>query len=160
MSLNTLDLYKIISPFQKSDIFKGVFACDNLPKTFSVPAAFVVNLSKEYEQGSHWIGIFISKNRVAEYFDSFGFSPRGSHILSFIKTHSRKLIFNKKQIQHIVSIKCGKFVALFILCKLLDKDFESIINRFSYNLSVNEIVLENIFKYFNECRRTLIYKTF
>lgn len=158
MALTNIDIYHLIDPFQKSGIFKGVFPCDRLPKRFSLPAAFVVNLSGHNSRGSHWIGLFINKNRDAEYFDSFGFPPSQKNILSFLKAHCKKITFNKKQIQHIVSSKCGKFVILFILCKMYDKNVEEILKKFSTNLSVNEVVIEHIFNYFTQLRKNIIFK--
>lgn len=159
MALTNLDITNIIDPFQKNGIFKGVFASDNLPKTFSLPAAFVVNLSHHNTIGSHWIGLYIDSNRVAEYFDSFGFPPLQKDIKKFVKLHSKSFYYSKKQIQHIASNKCGKFVILFILAKMYKKDFGEILERFSSNLGVNEIVIEDLMKYFKQCRRGIIYKT-
>lgn len=159
MALTTLDINQLIDPFKKMKVFKGVFACDNLPALISLPAAFVINLSPKNSRGSHWIGLFINVNGVADYFDSFGFPPNEPNIKSFIKKHSKKLITNKKQIQHLASNKCGKFVILFILSKMYNNDFDEILSRFSNNLSVNDILIEDILKYFNDKRREQIYKT-
>lgn len=148
----------MIDPFQKSGIFKGVFACDQLPHNFTLPAAFVVNLSNHSSRGSHWIGIFIDSEQKTEYFDSFGFPPSQRDIIDFIKKHSKTLRYNTKQIQHIVSNKCGKFVILFILCKMHNKNVENIFQKFSSNLSVNEIIIENIINYFNQLRTDIIFK--
>lgn len=90
MALTTSDILQIIDPFQKCNIFKGVFPCDELPKNFTLPAAFVINLSKHNSRGSHWVGLFIDKQRNAEYFDSFGFQPNQSEIIQFIKLKSKK----------------------------------------------------------------------
>lgn len=152
MALTNLDILHIIDPFQKSGIFKGVFPCDELPKKFTLPAAFVINLSKHNSRGSHWIGLFINKDRKAEYFDSFGFQPNQSEIIRFIKLNSKEYSFNNKQIQHISSNKCGKFVILFILAKMYNKNFGEILEKFSSNLGVNEVVIENLFHYFTQLR--------
>lgn len=101
MALTNIDVLHLINPFQRCDIFKGVYACDMLPKKISLPAAFIVNLSPHNSRGSHWIGIFIDDKREAYYFDSFGFAPTETNILKFIKSHSKRLNFNAKQYQHI-----------------------------------------------------------
>lgn len=156
MALTTLDILKLIAPFKRSDIFKGVFACDSLPSSFSLPAAFVINLSGHTSRGSHWVGLFISKSRSGEYFDSFGFPPKQIDIINFIRKHCRNFKFNDKQIQHVSSNKCGKFVCLFILSMMCNMDFHDVLSMFSLNLSVNEIVIENTINYFIERRRHLI----
>lgn len=160
MALTTVDINHLIEPFEKLGIFKGVFACDNLPNFITLPAAFVINLSKKNSNGSHWVGLFIDCEGFAEYFDSFGFPPLEKNIAYYIRRHSQKMRYNKKQLQHLVSNKCGKNVILFILCKMYNKNFDEILARFSNNLGVNEIIIENIMKYFNEKRRELIYKTY
>lgn len=153
MALTSVDIATFIEPFNKKPyIFKGVFACDNLPKSFTLPAAFVINLSRHDSRGSHWIGLFISENRIAQYFDSFGFQPMQKDIVLFIRINSHRLEYNKKQIQHISSVKCGKFVIFLILLKMFDKDVRMVLDKFSCNLTVNEIIIENIFNYFKQKR--------
>lgn len=158
MALSTLDIIDLIEPFKTSSIFKGVFPCDELPKYFTLPATFVINLSKHNSRGTHWVGLYISSEKIAEYFDSFGLPPTQVDIIKFIERNSRHFFYNKKQIQHLASIKCGKYVILFILCKIFDKNFNEIIDRFSNNLQVNEIIIENIFKYFNDKKKEIILK--
>lgn len=127
-----------------------------LPNRFSLPAAFVVNLSPHGSRGSHWIALHIDTKKNAEYFDSFGFGPTQGNILHFIKTHSKRLQFNRKQFQHIISNKCGKFAILFILCKMYDKNVNDVFEKFSSNLSINDLVIENLFNYFRELRKSII----
>lgn len=158
MALTTLDINRLIEPFKRMKIFKGIFACDTLPNSITLPAAFVINLSPKHSRGSHWVGLFIDSKRVAHYFDSFGFSPYEPNIIFYIKKHAKVVKFNKKQIQHLGSNKCGKFVILFVLCKMYNNDFDEILRRFSINLGVNEIVIENILKYFEDKRRGEILK--
>lgn len=153
MALTNIDISHLINPFQRCNIFKGVYASDMLPKNFSLPAAFVVNLSSHTSRGSHWIGIFFDYNKTAHYFDSFGFSPTETNILKFINSHSIAWDFNKKQYQHIISNSCGKFVVLFILCRMYEKDVDEVFEKFSTNLFVNELVIEKLFNYFKELRK-------
>lgn len=159
MALTTLDIRNMIEPFQRLGIFKGVFPCDGLPEKFSLPAGFIINLSKHDSRGSHWVALYIDRYRIAHYFDSFGFPPQQGEIIRFINRHSKKLNFNKKQIQHIISDKCGKFAVLFILAKMYNKCVEEIMEKFSSNLRVNDVVIENIFNYFNQIRKSRIYIT-
>lgn len=157
MALTNIDIRNMIEPFQIFGIFKGVFPCDTLPTQFTLPAAFVINLSGHDSRGSHWVGLFIDCNNEAEYFDSFGFPPLQNHIQYFIHSYSKTLTFNSKQFQHIVSNKCGKYVILFILCKMYGKNVDEVFEKFSSNLAVNEIVIENLFKYFSQLRKNIIY---
>ena len=160
MAFTSVDIRNIILPFQIHGIFKGVFPCDLLPKKFTLPAAFIINLSEHDSLGSHWVGLYIDRNHEAEYFDSFGFPPIQNHIQHFIRKYSRNLTFNSKQLQHIVSNKCGKYVILFILCKMYGKSPIEVFEKFSSNLIVNEIVIESQFKYFTQLRKNILYNLY
>lgn len=138
--INGQEIEAMIAPFQKDSAFKGVFPCDRLPKKLNLPAALVNNLSPSNNGGSHWVGLFINKQGGA-YFDSYGYPPSNPYINYFIRMHSKKLAFNRKQLQHLSSRKCGKFVCVFVLSQMYDYDFGQITERLSSNLRVNDLVL-------------------
>lgn len=150
MALSTLDIVRYMEPFKYKKIFRGVFASDSLPHKVNLPSAFIINTSPRRQLEGHWVGLYLNRNGVAEYFDSFGFPPQQRDILNFIKHHSRKLIYNKKQIQHLSSNKCGKFAIVFILIKLFKRSVLELVDRFSLNLMVNDLILERIFSHLNK----------
>lgn len=78
--MDTLSIIQFIRPYQQKNIFKGVFPCDALPNRFSLPAIFVVNLSKHNECGSHWVSVYINEYGIAYYFDSYGLVIRNRFI--------------------------------------------------------------------------------
>lgn len=136
-----------IKPFQKRNIFKGVFPCDSLPNHFTLPAIFVINLSPHTEGGSHWVATYISVKRVAFYFDSFGLPVRNTYIYHFLKNHAIRITYNKQQLQHITSTKCGKFCCTFAIAILKNCSISSFMAKFCKNLFVNDIVIENMHNY-------------
>lgn len=146
--MDTTDLYNYLLPFQKNGTFKGVYASDALPTRCVLPAAFAINLSPKRERGTHWVGLYIDEKGAAEYFDSYGFAPDNPNILRFLRMHSINLSYNKR---HLSSVKCGKFVCIFIISKMYRKSFEELLDKLSNNLSVNDLVIENIFKYLKTC---------
>lgn len=148
MALSTTDIINYMRPFQKKNVFVGVFPCDCLPRKVRLPAAFIINSSPKKSLKGHWLGLYIGENGTAEYFDSFGFPPKQKEIQQFIRLHAKRLVFNNKQIQHLSSVKCGKFVIVFMIVKLFKKPFKQLIQKFSSNLMVNDILIENIFNYF------------
>lgn len=150
--MNTMEIIEFIEPFKKKT-FKGVFASDDLPFNVKLPACFVINLSRKTESGSHWVALFINIYGHAYYFDSFGIPPRNKEIIFFIRSHAKKFDFNKKQIQHISSSKCGKFCCAFIVATLLNKKIKNFMNTFSSNLYVNEIVIEKLYEYLKLCNK-------
>lgn len=145
--MDTFTINKVINPHQKNSIFKGVYPCDSLPKKFSLPSIFIVNLSPHSEPGSHWISIYIASNGHAFYFDSFGIPIRNIYIHQFLKKHSKRVTYNRQQLQHIMSNKCGKFCCVFAITILKKCTIPSFINKFSKNLYVNDIVIENMYNY-------------
>lgn len=145
--MDTFSIIRTIKPHQRQNIFKGVYPCDLLPVRFSLPAIFVINLSPHNEGGSHWVSIFISSNRIAFYFDSFGFGVKNTYIIRFLKKHSRKVDYNKHQLQHIRSIKCGQFCCVFAISILKNCTISSFMSKFSKNLFVNDFVIENMYNY-------------
>ena len=77
------EIENLIYPLNHNNIFKGVFSSNNLPskKNFTIPAAFIINLSPSHEPGSHWVGIYINKKRIGYYFDSYGYLPKIKSII-------------------------------------------------------------------------------
>ena len=55
--------------FKNVKRFNGVFSRNNLPKLKS--GAYVIDLDHSENTGTHWIIVFVRKNKVV-YFDSFG----------------------------------------------------------------------------------------
>lgn len=154
--MNSLTIQEFVKPFQRGTVFKGVFACDRLPKMTSLPALFVINLSPSSQPGSHWISLHIDEKGSAFYFDSFGMPPSNPDILRFIKMHSNKLIFNQKQLQHLSSIKCGRFACVFVISLLRGNGFKQIADKFSENLKVNDIIIEGLYNYYDVTRKNLL----
>lgn len=146
--MDTISIREYIKRFQRQNIFKGVFPCDSLPHRFSLPAAFVINLSPHNEPGTHWVALYIAETGVGFYFDSFGMKPANRHIISFIRMHTKKTIYNKKQIQHITSNKCGRFCCIFTVSVLKKCSINSFIERFGVNLYVNNIIVENMYNFY------------
>lgn len=145
--MDTISIREYIKPYQQQGIFKGVFPCDCLPTSFRLPAAFVINLSPHDEPGTHWVGLYISESGHAFYFDSFGLKPSNFHISAFLRIHAKNISFNKKQLQHISSNKCGRFCCVFIVLVLKNCSIISFLSRFGVNLYVNDITIENMYNY-------------
>lgn len=145
--MDTLSIICKVAPYQKRNIFKGVFPCDSLPHRFNLPAIFVINLSPHYEAGTHWVAVYISSNRYAFYFDSFGLPIKNRFIQTFLEKNSVHIKHNKMQLQHIISNKCGKYCCVFVITILKNCSISSFVNKFSNNLFINEIVIENLYNY-------------
>ena len=81
--------------YQNEPRFNGVFSRNNLPKTIK-DGAYVINLDKYADLGTHWIALFCNRNEVF-YFDRFGVE----HVLEEIK----KIVRNKNIITNIFRVQ-------------------------------------------------------
>lgn len=154
--MNTTTIRQFVAPFQRAGLFKGVFASNQLPEVFSLPAVFIINLSPSTQPGTHWVAMRIDSLGVAYYFDSFGIPPQNKNILRFLRMHAKKTTYNKRQLQHLSSIKCGRFACVFAVAALRKHDLNLVFDRFSNNLRINDIVVECLFSYLDVIRKGII----
>lgn len=145
--MNTFQLMDFMQFYNINKIFKGVFACDKLPVSFSLPAAFIVNLSPSSSEGSHWIAIYIDKFKQCEYFDSFGLKLNDDTIIKFMEKHGKRIHNSNIQLQHLSSIKCGKFAAVYAVFRMRNKTLSDFLQLFCKNLLINDKLIENFYNY-------------
>ena len=106
-----------------SSSFRGTFSIDKIPMFKEKNFSIIVNLSKENEKGTHFIGISLLKN-VIVYFDSYGVETINLTIEEYLKKYRKKIIHSNIQLQHLLSSHCGFFCISCILCleKIILKD--------------------------------------
>ena len=97
-----LTSFEIQTHYQKEPKFNGVYSRDNLPRTKD--GAYVINLYKYSDVGTHWVGLYVSKasskevsNNNVTYFDSFGVEQIPKEIKAFI--NNKNLAANTFRIQ-------------------------------------------------------------
>ena len=97
-----LTSFEIQTHYQKEPKFNGVYSRDNLPRTND--GAYVINLYKYSDVGTHWVGLYVSKasskevsNNNVTYFDSFGVEQIPKEIKAFI--NNKNLAANTFRIQ-------------------------------------------------------------
>lgn len=100
--------------------FEGVYALDRLPRyyIFNRPALVVCNTAYSGSGGEHWVAFFLHRGGV-QFFDSYGFAPKGQHMTDFINLNSssRGAECNTVQLQSLNSSTCGKYAATFLYCR-------------------------------------------
>ena len=129
--------------------FIGVFAQNELDeiKIEKFPVSLVVNFDMSNKNGSHWIAIQISNNRI-EIFDSLGFDKtkyrKYSHIRKFLSKfrNSHKIIFSP-QLQPSKSNLCG-FYCIFYFIYRSTHSFNSCVSYFK-NIKTNDSQLLHYF---------------
>ena len=103
MALHPLTNFEIQKYYQNQPRFNGVYSKDNLPKIND--GAYVINLDKYSDIGTHWVALYVNNNDVT-YFDSSGVE----HILKEMKKfidRSLSIATNIFRIQAYDSIMCG-----------------------------------------------------
>ena len=83
--------------------FRGVYAIDEIEliKTVSYPSSFVINLNPSYKPGSHWVAVYLEKNGVGEYFDSFARYPPHEDVIFYARM---------QQDGNTIICKCKNFI--------------------------------------------------
>ena len=114
--------------YQNEPRFNGVYSRDN--PTEIKNAAYVINLDKYSDIGTHWVAFYVKKNNVT-YFDCFG--------VELIPKAFKALIENKNirtnifRIQAYDSIICGYICIGFIDFMFKGKTLTEYTNIFSPN---------------------------
>lgn len=107
--LTTLDLMKICHRHPNlKHVNCGVYARDeiiHLEIPFR-PCHIIVNLSPSYEEGSHWISIFLNRDFSGELVDSLALTPHPD-VLTFLKRHCTSCVTNAFRLQSLLSATCG-----------------------------------------------------
>ena len=144
---------------QSKPRFNGVYSRDNLPKTKD--GAFVINLDKYADVGTHWVALYVSKaspkdvnDNNATYFDSFGVEHIPKEIKAFINRpsssalHKKNVTTNIFRIQACDSIMCCYFWIGFIDFMLAGKKLTFYTNLFSpYDFKKKDNIILSYFKY-------------
>lgn len=95
--------------------FKGTFPRDMLPRPKTFPFSAVCNLDTSTESGSHWVALYIGKDGIGYYMDSYGRPPITDDILTFLDTNCRNgWAYSPLILQSIDSSVCGYYAVLFI----------------------------------------------
>jgi hypothetical protein len=109
--MNTIQIDKLLKAC-KLPLYRGVYASDQIP---SRTGCYVINLDPHDQAGSHWVSMYISADRsYGEYFDSFGRPPDG-RLKAYMDKHCKRWIFNRQQLQSVVSVYCGFYCIAYIV---------------------------------------------
>jgi hypothetical protein len=135
--LNTHQIDRILKRKVKKN-YLGTFSSNHLPHETGI---FVSNTDPCNRDGTHWIAIYISEDRRrGEYFDSFGRAPN-ELFTDYMSSHCRHWIYNKRQLQSIVSKSCGYYCVLYCICRSRGRDLTSFVNSFSNDTGFNDVLI-------------------
>ena len=112
---------------------------------------FIYNLEPSYMNGSHWVATYV-KDRVINYFDSFGMPPF-REIVNHAKEWNLTLLHQNRQIQNLYTTTCGYFCLYFLneMNKRKGKgssgeDYFNLLQVFIADANKNEKFIEKYFK--------------
>ena len=123
-----LTTFEIQKHYQIQPRFNGVYSRNNLKKIKD--GAYVVNLDKYSDNGTHWITLYIQNNDVT-YFDVFRVEHIPKEIIAFIG--NRNIKTNIFRIQAYDSIMSEYFCIALIDFMLAGKTLTEFTNHFSPN---------------------------
>lgn len=141
--MNTDELFNLLHKRCKGMLL-GVFARDELPNKLPPkrPLLVICNTDPKSKPGRHWIAMYFGKNCYGEYFDSFGQEP-----LPSFENYLNKFCCNWKQsdkcLQSVLSSFCGHYCVFFCLFKYLGYNMNSILNCFSNDTTLNDVIVHN-----------------
>jgi len=140
--MNSNDIIRIImSNKRASRMFKGVYPRDKLPTKIDKRSrrVYIINTDSSDKKGEHWVAVNFNPNGIAEYFDSFGFSPTHSEIKEFITNNSRSWVYNRRLLQNLISSYCGFYVVYFVFMKSRGASLHQLLGVFdAHNLQAND----------------------
>ena len=125
-----MNTYQINEQFKNYKCYVGTFACDQMPllRIRKRPFALIMNTDPISEPGQHWVALFVTKNKTAEYFDSYGLSPLNPEVYQFLNHNNvNSLAYNTNQIQGINTTTCGAYCVLFLKLRCQNISFQEII---------------------------------
>ena len=96
--------------------------------------------------GSHWVATYV-KDRVINYFDSFGMPPF-QEMVDHAKRKNLTLLHQNKQIQNLYTTTCGYFCLYFLKEMRKNGDYFDLLQVFTGNFDTNknEKFIENYFR--------------
>ena len=129
--------------FKNEPRFVGVFSKNTLPDKTD-EGAYVINLEDDTKAGSHWVALFIKKDKCI-YFDSFGIEYFPKEVEVFVKDLS-EIDRNIFRIQSNKSIMCGYYCIKFIEYMFAGKKLHDFTILFSPNdFNKNDEIIKKMF---------------
>lgn len=123
-------------------MYRGVYACDRMPAGGGL---MVVNLDPRHKPGSHWVGVYTTRDGKGEYFDTFGRPPVGV-IKKYLNNNCSVWNYNKKQLQSAVSKYCGHYCVLYCILRGRGVDVNRFASYFTRDTGLNDLIASKMLK--------------
>ena len=131
-------------------VFLGVYAEDQLPHIDQRPFAAIVNTDPSQLPGTHWIAIYLSRDKPGEYFDSFGEYP-DTPVVDYLNRESpRGWMYNTRKLQGQFSTLCGAYCVQYLEARHESKDpFSTILYKLFPKKNNDVIVQQRMQEHYN-----------
>ena len=143
--MDSLDIAQILKTDRYTKhYFRGVFPSDRLPRQYLPrPSALVVNTDPSTKPGQHWIAIYVTRNGVGEYFDSYGLPPVLPALSGFLTRNASAVHYNPYRLQGPLTAVCGQYCLFFLLHRCRDISMNKILHFFTEDTSDNDFLVND-----------------
>ena len=121
-------------------IYRGIYACDQLPNSVMRPSVIVVNTDPASRPGHHYICMYFDEDGHGEFFDSFGMLPKRV-FKRYMDRHCDAWTFNKKQMQSLVSRFCGHYCIWYCIMKFRKAALNDLVRLMSKDTGLNDFLV-------------------
>jgi hypothetical protein len=148
--MNTFQINHALRNKLGSDIFRGTFALNQAPLSYTLnpPFGMIINTEPVTEEGDHWIALYHEQiESPFEIFDSRGFSEDHRYIHHILKSlRIDQYTMNRFPLQSVCSSVCGEYCLFFLYCRAaLGMSYAHFLTFFSEkNLFANDHFIYNI----------------
>ena len=111
-------------------------------KDIQTRSAYIVNVDTRDKQSSHWLSIFVEKDRC-EVFDSYGLPLHWyklSPLVTWVFKHYQDVSSNVGQLQVTDSNTCGHYALFFLVTRVEENRWRALFNLL--NISVMLIMIK------------------
>jgi hypothetical protein len=123
----------------------GVYAADEIPTVWSKPAAIIANTDDHTKSGTHWVAMYVGRDGIGHYFDSYGLPPINPHHLKRLRRNCKIILYNPQQFQSNTSDVCGQFCVMFTHLMCTGFGMHKLRDIFSNDLSRNDKIARDYY---------------
>ena len=122
----------------------GVYARDRMPVKVQTPSGIIVNTDPHTKPGTHWVAIYINRDRVGEFFDSYGSQPQDQFV-TYLQRQCIQFRYSRRMLQDISSHVCGQYCVLFLYYRSLGVSMDKFLELFTDDTKINDTVVDRLF---------------
>lgn len=126
--------------------FLGVYSRDNLPIPEEYPFSLICNTDLQFEDGTHWIAIYVDSDGKGTYFDSYAMPPIHEEFKEFLNTFCQNgQSWNKTKLQCNTCITCGEYCCIYIILRNSGFSHKQVLGFFDRDPEINDKIVREIF---------------